>query len=181
MASGRKPVIVRKFSRDWIAGYAAAEQGLDQAEFELLDQAGRVLRINWDQVKWVCYLRDLGAPAADAINPEGILVKRFRVLPRTAGLWVRITLADHDELEGIAANDASLVSGIGLLLTPPDTRSNAQRIFVPRLAIRSFEVLSLIGANSQRGVSAQSAAQTSLFPTDPDTPGQAAQEPLTSE
>jgi hypothetical protein len=41
-----------------------------------------------------------------------------------------MTLTDGDELEGLAANDRSLVDGAGLLLTPPDMRSNTQRIYI---------------------------------------------------
>ena len=37
MASLRKPVIVRKFSRDWVAGYAGAAFGQDQPHLEILD------------------------------------------------------------------------------------------------------------------------------------------------
>ena len=71
--------------------------------------------------------------------------------PGTHGtFWLRMTLTDGEELEGLAANDRSLVGGAGLLLTPPDTRSNTQRIFVPRLAIQTLEVVSLIGAASRR-------------------------------
>ena len=40
MASARKPVIVRKFSRDWFAGYVSAEFGQAKPELEILDQAG---------------------------------------------------------------------------------------------------------------------------------------------
>ncbi len=76
--------------------------------------------------------------------------KRFAVRPRTAGLWLRMTLTDGDELEGLAANDRSLVEGAGLLLTPPDTRSNTQRIYVPRQAIQTLEVISLIGAAGRK-------------------------------
>jgi hypothetical protein len=148
MASARKPVIVRKFSRDWCAGYAGAT--LDGPELEILDPTGKVLRIAWEQVKWVCYVRDLPAASADPANPERLLHKRFSVRPRAAGVWLRMTLADGDELEGLAANDLSLVTGAGLLLTPPDTRSNTQRIFVPRAAIQNLEVVSLIGAGRRR-------------------------------
>jgi hypothetical protein len=63
---------------------------------------------------------------------------------------MRLTLQDGDELEGLAANDRSLVDGAGLLLTPPDTRSNTQRIYVPRQAVQTLEVLSLIGAASRK-------------------------------
>jgi hypothetical protein len=156
MASGRKPVIVRKFSRDWCAGYAGANFGHDAAELEILDLAGKVLRIGWDQVKWVCYVRDF--PAGDQANPERLLHKRFSIRPRTAGLWLRMTLADGEELEGLAANDLSLVAGAGLLLTPPDTRSNTQRIYVPRQAIQSLEVVSLIGAAARKRADGADAA-----------------------
>ncbi len=169
MASGRKPVIVRKFSRDWFAGYAGAEFGQDAAELEILDLSGKVLRIAWEQVKWICYVRDLpsGGPSgsADQANPERLLRKHFALRPRTAGLWLRLTLTDGDELEGLAANDRTLVDGAGLLLIPPDTRSNTQRIYVPRQAIQALEVVSLIGAASRKRAEAarDGAEQPDLF------------------
>lgn len=167
MGSARKPVIVRKFSRDWFAGYAAPGLGagmgpgshgldshIDSAELEILDLTGKVVRVGWDQVKWVCYVRDFPSGTADQTNPERLLRKRFLIRPRTAGLWLRLTLTDGDELEGLAANDLTLVQGAGLLLTPPDTRSNTQRIFVPRQAIQALEVLSLIGAAGRKRAAA---------------------------
>jgi hypothetical protein len=146
MASARKPVIVRKFSRDWFAGYAGADFGQQEPELEILDLSGKVIRMGWGQVKWVCYVRDLPAVGSDQANPERLVRKRFSVRPRTTGLWLRLTLTDGDELEGLAANDRTLVEGAGLLLTPPDTRSNTQRIYLPRQAIQALEVVSLIGA-----------------------------------
>lgn len=150
MASARKPVIVRKFSRDWCAGYAGADFGQQKAELEFLDQTGKVVRMAWEQVKWVCYVRDFPSGPAEQANPERLVRKRFSMRPRTAGLWLRLTLGDGDELEGLAANDRSLVEGAGLLLTPPDTRSNTQRIYVPRQAIQALEVVSLIGAAGRK-------------------------------
>src|SRR6516225_12277984 len=149
MASSRKPVIVRKFSREWYAGYAGAAFGQDSPALEVLDLTGKVLTIGWDTVKWVCYVRDFSA-TSDASNPERLLQRRFSVRPRTTGLWLRLTLNDGDDLEGIAANDRSLITGSGLLLTPPDTRSNTQRIYVPRQAIQTLEVVSLIGAAGRK-------------------------------
>jgi hypothetical protein len=173
MASQRKPVIVRKFSRDWCAGYAGLSFGQDAAELEILDLGGRVLRIGWEQVKWLCYVRDFPAPnsAGDNANPERLLHKRFALRPRTAGVWLRMTLTDGDELEGLAANDRSLLEGSGLLLTPPDTRSNTQRIYVPRTSIQTLEVAGLIGGAQRRGPARQrqAADQTDLFPSDPET------------
>lgn len=161
MTPARKPVIVRKFSREWYAGYAGASFGQDSPALEVLDLTGKVLTISWDTVKWVCYVRDFSS-SSDVANPERLLQKRFAVRPRAAGLWIRTILNDGDELEGIAANDRSLVTGAGLLLTPPDTRSNTQRIYVPRTAIQSLEVVSLIGAAKRRRTEA---ATGELFPS----------------
>src|SRR5271157_691341 len=146
MASLRKPVIVRKFSRDWCAGYAGVAFGQDAPALELLDLGGKVLTIGWDAVKWVCYVRDFPSSNGDQANPERLLHKRFAVRPRSAGLWLRMTLTDGDELEGLAANDRSLVEGAGLFLTPPDTRSNTQRIYLPRQSIQTLGVVSRVGA-----------------------------------
>jgi hypothetical protein len=169
MASVRKPVIVRKFSRDWCAGYAHPNFGQDAAALEILDLGGKVLSIGWETVKWVCYVRDFPVSSADQANPERLLHKRFAVRPRAAGLWLRMTLTDGDELEGLAANDRSLVEGPGLLLTPPDMRSNTQRIYVPRQAIQALEVVSLIGVTGRRRpeVADRPSVQPELFPGEP--------------
>jgi hypothetical protein len=161
MASQRKPVIVRRFSRDWLGGYAPSTFAADAAALEILDQGGKIVRMEWSTVKWVCYVRDLNLPGADQTNPERLLHKRFTIRPRTAGLWLRMTLLDGEELEGLASNDRTLVDGAGLLLTPPDLRSNTQRIFVPRSAIQTLEVVSLIGAGRRRPGAAE---QPELFP-----------------
>ena len=170
MGSARKPVIVRKFSREWYAGYAGAAFGQDSLALEVLDLTGKVLTIEWSAVKWVCYVRDFSS-SSDASNPERLLQKRFAVRPRTAGLWLRLTLNDGDELEGIAANDRSLIAGSGLLLTPPDTRSNTQRIYVPRQAIQTLEVVSLIGAAGRKRapVAGRGEPQPELFPAESDS------------
>jgi hypothetical protein len=169
MASQRKPVIVRKFSRDWCAGYAGVSFGQQSPELEILDQGGKLLRIEWQQIKWVCYVRDF--PAGDSANPERLLHKRFSTRPRTAGVWLRMTLSDGEELEGLAANDRSLLEGAGLLLTPPDTRSNTQRIYIPRQAVQSLEVVSLIGASGRKRAAAPAAAndQPELFASETES------------
>jgi hypothetical protein len=171
VASHRKPVIVRKLSRDWSAGYAGSDFGQDASEVEILDLNGRVLRLAWDQIKWVCYVRDLPAASAagESANPERLLHKRFSVRPRTAGLWLRINLLDGDEIEGLAANDRSLIEGAGLLLTPPDTRSNTQRIYVPRSAIQALEVLGLISGRKPVTAGRPVLDQPELFPVSSDT------------
>jgi len=169
-----KRIIVRKFTKKWMAGYAGTNFGQNPSALEILDLSGKVVSIGWDEVKWVCYVRDFPAqsasPSAAQANPERLLHKRFSVRPRTAGLWLRMTLNDGEELEGLAANDRSLIDGAGLLLTPPDTRSNTQQIYLPRQAIHSLEVVSLIGAAQRKRPSTPlpSTYQADLFRSDPD-------------
>ena len=161
VSATRKPVIVRKLTRDWSAGYADSSPSADTTELELLDNSGKLVKIAWNQVKWVCYVRELASvdgSSGSAAQPERLLRRRFSSRPRTAGLWLRLLLTDGDELEGVAANDRSLLDGPGLLLTPPDTRSNTQRIYVPRTAIRELTVLGVLHPSApRRGTGAQPA------------------------
>jgi len=78
---------------------------------------------------------------------------------------VRVRFTDNDVIEGLAQNDVSLLEGDGLFLIPPDTRSNTQRIFIPRLAVAEFEVLAVIRMGGRRGQPAPMSRpeQESLF------------------
>jgi hypothetical protein len=183
-------VIVRKLTRDWCAGYAAANPALADdfntdagaspgysSEMELLLNSGKILRIAWDQIKWVCYVRELTTAEGssnDVMNPERLLRRRFSSRPRVAGVWLRLILTDGEEIEGVTSNDRSLIDGRGLLLTPPDTRSNTQRIFVPRSSIRELTVLAVIQPATAR--SNRTPLQPELFLVDP-SPGTLENEP----
>jgi len=168
MASNRKPVIVRKFTREWCAGYAASAFAPEAQQLEILDPAGKLLSMGWDQVKWVCFIRDFPAQSGDQSNPERLLHKRFAARPRSPGLWLRMTLKDGEELEGLAPNDRSLIEGAGIFMAPPDARSNTQRLFVPRQAIQSLEVIGLIApARAKRSEILRQ--QPELFPSEQET------------
>ena len=47
-------------------------------------------------------------------------------------------------------NDLSQITPEGYLINPPDTRSNTQRIFVPRHALAVVTVLAVIGGAQSR-------------------------------
>lgn len=168
MASRRKPVIVRTISGGWHSGYAEIDFTQITSSMDLLELTGKLLRLNWPEIKWVCLVRDFPLTPLDPVNPERLLHKKFALRPRTPGLWLRLNLADGDELEGIASNDRTLIAGSGLLLTPPDTRSNTQRIFVPHTTIQSLEVVALIGAPGRRRSPAP-LHQPELFPAGPQS------------
>ena len=113
---------------------------------ELLDLSARRQLIPLVTLKWACFVRDFnsGEPA----NPERLLRTTFSGRPRLAGVWLRMTLKDETVLEGMAANDLTLLDPAGLLITPPDTRSNTQRIFLPRSGITELTIVSVIGASA---------------------------------
>jgi hypothetical protein len=153
MAISRKKAITRKLSQgqlpqDWLAGYLPSSGFLHNGFVELLALDGKTLQLRAIDLKWICYVRDFNS--GDPANPERLLRKTFTGRPRTEGLVLRIRLADGDLIEGLAANDLSLVSGEGLFLTPPDVRSNTQRIWIPPTAIAQLEVVALIGAAKRR-------------------------------
>jgi hypothetical protein len=148
MPSSRKKVIVRKFSREWLAGYLPPSDFARHGRIEVLDMAGKVAALPLEEVKWVCFVRDFNSGESD--NPERLLRKNFAGRPRTEGVWLRLRLTDGDSIEGLAANDLTLLDGTGIFMVPPDIRSNTQRIFVPRPSIAELAVAAVISAPTRR-------------------------------
>jgi hypothetical protein len=163
MAASRKKTIARKLSQDWVAGYLPPTDFLRSGAVELLALDGKTLQLAAADLKWICYVRDFNS--GEAANPERLLRKTFTGRPRTDGLLLRLHLTDGDLIEGLAANDLSLVSGQGLFLTPPDVRSNTQRLWIPSTAISELEVIALIGASKRKPPAEPKTptAQESLF------------------
>ena len=159
MPVSRKKVILRKLSRDWLSGYLPPSAFVAQEQVQLLDLAGKLVSVHMQEVKWICFVRDF--QSGDTNQPERLLRKTFVTRPRSQGLWIRARLKDNDLIEGLAQNDLTLLDGEGLFLIPPDTRSNTQRIFLPRQAIAELDVLAVIKMGTRRGPA--DAAQESLF------------------
>jgi hypothetical protein len=150
MSSSRKKAIFRKFTRDWVAGYLPASGFVREGRVEMLDLDGKVIALDAADVKWICYVRDFNS--GELNNPERLVRKTFAGRPRGDGLFVRARLKDGDLVEGLAANDVSLVGSDGVFLTPPDLRSNTQRLFIPRSSIEELEVVAVIGAAKRKPV-----------------------------
>lgn len=153
MSSSQKKVIVRRFQGDLRYGYLAAGRFVEAGSVSFLDLEGRLDTLPLAEIKTICYVRDFNL--GDSSNPERLLRRTFLARPRGDGLWVRLALRDDaDLLEGLATSDRALLDELSLLdglhLAPPDTRSNTQRIFVPRLAIASLSILAVITSPSAR-------------------------------
>jgi hypothetical protein len=143
MSSSRKKAIFRKLSRDWLAGYLGSGDFVHGGRVEMLDLEGKVIALAVEDLKWICYVRDFNS--GELNNPERLVRKTFAGRPRGEGLFVRVRLKDGDLVGGLAANDASLLASDGVFLTPPDLRSNTQRIWIPRAALESLEIVAVIG------------------------------------
>ena len=143
MPSTHKKVVVQKLDRDTISGYVAPAAFLVEGKVEVLNTAGKVIGIDLRDIKGVFFVREFG-------DTESLLRKTFTTRPRTEGLWLRLTFKDTDVLEGMMPNDLSQVLPEGYLINPPDTRSNTQRVFIPRNALAAVTVLAVIGGAQSR-------------------------------
>jgi hypothetical protein len=160
MSSSHKKVIIRRFTRDWLAGYLSPAPFAASGQVELLDLAGKVVAARLSEVKWLCFVRDFNSGEPE--NPERLLRKTFVGRPRSEGLWLRLKLTDGDLIEGLATNDLTLLEPPGIFLTPPDIRSNTQRLFIPLPSIANLEVVAVI-SNPSRRKQAETAQQEELF------------------
>jgi hypothetical protein len=156
MASTHKKVVVRKLGRDSVPGYVSDEFLID-GKLELLNTSGNVVLIDLAEVQGVYFVRDFS-------ETNFVQRKTFTTRPRVEGLWVRLRFRDSEMLEGLMPNDLLKARVEGYFVTPPDTRGNVQRIFVPRSALSELTVLGVIGpAVRRRRKAAVAADQTGLL------------------
>jgi len=142
MPSTHKKVTVRKLDRDSLNGFVSSHF-INDGKLEMLNTAGNLVTVDLKEIKCVFFVREFGD--ADELNR-----KTFTTRPRTEGLWVRLRFKDNDQLEGMMPNDLTQFMPEGYLVNPPDTRSNTQRIFVPRSALTELTVLAVIGGPASR-------------------------------
>ncbi|HEV2709815.1 MAG TPA: hypothetical protein VGU67_06375 [Edaphobacter sp.] len=156
MSSSRKKVIVRRLTGETVPGYLPLAAFVQNQTVDLLDLSGRVIPIALKDIKHICYVRDFNL--TDTVTPERLTRRTFLARPRSEGLWLRITFRtdakEPDQLEGLAPIDAALLDDLvkdaGLHLTPPDIRSNTQRVYVPRSAIAELQLIAVITTPSRR-------------------------------
>lgn len=168
-SSTRKKVIVRRFDAEALTGYVESSMFLEQKEIELLDRQGHPVHVPLDTVKGIYFVRGLEESAGRA-NP-GV----SRGHPRLSGVWIRMTFSDGEVLEGLMPANLMDVEPWGFMVTPADYSSNNLKVFVPRSALGTVEVLGVIAdgkvrqayrrAPAVRPKPAGATAQISLFPS----------------
>ena len=152
MSSAHKKVIVRRFTGETLPGYLPLASFVRNQTIDLLDLSGRVISLPLNDIKHICYVREFNL--TDTSNPERLVRRTFLAKPRSEGLWLRMTFRSGDLLEGLAPIDITLADDLikdtGLHLTPPDARSNTQRIFVPRTSLTELQLIAVITSPSRR-------------------------------
>ena len=153
MSSAHKKVIVRRFTGETLLGYLPLSAFVRNRGIELLDLTGRVIPLLLNDIKHICYVREFNLH--DTMNPERLTRRTFLARPRTEGLWLRMTFRGGGEVfEGLAPTDIALLDDLindaGLHVTPPDTRSNTQRVYVPRSSLTELQLLAVITTPSRR-------------------------------
>jgi len=155
MPSTHKKVIVRKLDRDAVQGYVMPTSFVTGGKLELLNTSGKLVFIDLAEIKGVYFVREFN-------DSESLNRKTFAARPRSEGLWVRLRFRDGEIIEGMMPNELTQLDGDGFLVIPPDTRSNTQRIFVPKPALDSLNVLAVIGGPQARRRKAQPVAEAQV-------------------
>ena len=133
-----KKVVVRRFDRENVTGFVSVFSYLQPQHIELLKPDGALALLPYDEVKSVSFVKDF----------EGETESRrlFLARPKLEGLWVRMVFRDGETQDGILPNNLLSWDFAGFTVTPPEPDGNSQKVFVPRQALRSIQVLGVVGS-----------------------------------
>lgn len=130
--------MVRRFERESLIGFVNAFTYLQPSAIELLTPEGSLVLLPYEEVKSVCFVKDFEAEAESR--------RIFMTRPKLEGLWVRMFFRDGEVLDGILPNNLLAWEIAGFTVTPPEPDANNQRVFVPRSALKSMQVLGVVGS-----------------------------------
>lgn len=139
-ASTNKKVLVLRFDRETLAGFVSPQSWLQPHGVELLSASGSVAVIPYDDVRFVCFVRDF-----DQGEPRREL-RTFSSRPKTTGLWLRLQFRDGETMDGVMSNNLLQMEPQGFTFIPPDPGYQNQKVFVPRAALASIQVLGVVGS-----------------------------------
>jgi hypothetical protein len=137
--STTKKAIIRRYEKEPLSGYLNPVSFLQPAGVELLSAEGHIATIPYREIKSIAFVRDF--------EPGGVPERQvFQNRPKMEGLWVRLRFRDGDLMEGVIPNNLLLLEHYGITVVPPDSYSNQQRVFVPRVSLETVEVLGVVGS-----------------------------------
>jgi hypothetical protein len=154
--STTKKAILRRFDKEPLIGYVNPLSFLGPTGVELLSPESRATLVPYAEIKTVSFVRDF-----EGASEPGRRV--FYTRPKMEGLWVAFELRDGEAMEGVLINNLLQWEPYGFTVIPPDPYGNHQRIFVPRAALRSAEVLGVVGSPLRKRAKAVPKEQITLF------------------
>jgi hypothetical protein len=154
--STTKKAVLRRFDKEPLAGYINPLSFLQLTGVELLSPEGNVVLVPYSDVKTLAFVRDF-----ESASEPGRQV--FQTRPKTEGLWVRLEFRDGDVTEGILPNNLLQIETAGFTIIPPDAFGNTQRLFIPRTALRSVQVLGVVGSPLKKKAKPAAKEQIGLF------------------
>ncbi len=133
-------MLVTRFDREPLAGFVNPQSYLQAEGLELLSQGGAVSVVPYGDIKLVCFVRDFqqGEPRKE--------LRLFTTRPKMEGLWVRMRFRDGDVMDGMLSNNLLQLDSYGLSVVPPDPGFQNQRVFVPKSALSTVQVLGVVGS-----------------------------------
>ena len=140
--STTKKAVLRRFQKEALAGYVNPMSYLQPAGVELLSAQGNIASIPYHEIKTVSFVREF-----ESEEPERQI---FHTRPKTEGLWVSLRFRDGEVMEGMMTNNLLQLEPYGFTIIPPDSYGNRQRVFVPRTALESIEILGVVGSPLNR-------------------------------
>lgn len=154
--STTKKAIIRRYEKEPLGGYINPFSYLQSGGVELISAQGNVSTVPYEEIKSISFVRDFDSHEVDR--------RVFNTRPRIEGLWVSFQFRDGEVMEGVMPNNLLQVEYHGFTAIPPDPYSNNQRIFIPRVSLRSVEVLGVVGSPlKKRKAKAASKEQIGLF------------------
>ena len=138
-SSTTKKAVIRRFQKEPLAGYVNPASYLQPAGVDLLSAQGNVSTVPYEEIKTISFVRDF-----EGAGETGRQV--FNTRPKMEGLWVSLQFRDGEVMEGIMPNNLLQLEPYGFTVIPPDPYSNQQRVFIPRAAVESVEVLGVVGS-----------------------------------
>jgi len=138
-SSTTKKVVIRRFQKEPLAGYVNSGSYLQPAGVDLLSAQGNVSTVPYEEIKTISFVRDF-----EGAGETGRRV--FNTRPKMEGLWVSLQFRDGEVMEGIMPNNLLQLEPYGFTVIPPDPYSNQQRVFIPRAAVESVQVLGVVGS-----------------------------------
>ncbi len=121
-----------------MAGFVNPFSYLQPQAIEILRPDGSLASFPYTEVRCVAFVKDF----QDEETARQVFLNR----PKLEGLWVRMVFRDGEVMDGILPNNLLVWGTNGYTVTPPETDGNNQKIFIPREALRTMQVLGVVGS-----------------------------------